>query len=101
MNMIRLADKDGWSAALNYLSANIAETEAEGKATRKSKKEAEHSRESQSKGLVRYNQNQADDYSINRYTTYRSRPLDRLRNSNKKYFGCQRWGHIEKDCDQS
>ena len=39
MKFIRFADREGWSAALCYLGHDIAETEAEAKAMRESKKD--------------------------------------------------------------
>ena len=45
LKLLRFADRDGWTAALNYLGDQIAETEAEAKAMRKGKKEADRFRE--------------------------------------------------------
>ena len=45
MKIIRYADRDGWQAALHFVGDNIAETEAEAKRMRKSKKETEKDRE--------------------------------------------------------
>ena len=45
LKLLRFADRDGWTAALNYLGDQIAETEAEAKAMRKGKKEADRFRD--------------------------------------------------------
>ena len=107
IKLIRFADRDGWTAALNFLGDQIAETEAEAKAMRKGKKEADRFRDSRRNSwgerfqpYSTYNRrNQAgasrdrDDYSTgyrprdNRYKSY---------NSDKKCFECQRYGHIAR-----
>ena len=111
LKLLRFADRDGWTAALNYLGDQVAETEAEAKAMRKGKKEADRFRETRKNfGGDRYQpystyarRNQTgysrdrDDYG----SSYRPRDIGyKSFNSGKKCFECQRFGHIARDCDR-
>ncbi len=50
LKVIRFADRDGWSAALNFLADDIAQDEKEEKRMKKGRKDAENSKNKEGKG---------------------------------------------------
>ena len=114
IKVIRFADRDGWSAALRYLGDDIAETEAEAKAMRKSKKDVEsRPKDSSHKGERRYTPYSSTTHvkrepgtstSLRERGDYSGRAPGhdgyRQYQSNKVCYECGRRGHIARNCDR-
>ena len=103
MKVIRYADRDGWQAALHFVGDNIADTEAEAKRMRKSKKETEKDREAARSRRERdsreyrssYSSREGQGSSRTRDTTRRFAPY---RPDTRLCFNCGGVGHIARTC---
>ena len=84
MKVIKFADREGWSVGLRYLGDNIADTEAEAKAMRKSVKDIQsRSRDGQGR-------------SDRRYTPY-GRPQGPNTQYRREPIGCRDRGSIPEE----
>jgi hypothetical protein len=105
LKVFRFADKEGWVAAMNFVSDDIAEDEKEEKRMKTGKKEAEKARDS--KGDKR----RAGDRGAGpSRTDYRGRDSDRRSPSSYRRgrgggnilcYHCNKYGnHVSRDCPQ-
>ena len=99
LKVLRFADRDGWSAALNFLSDNLAENEHEEKRMKRGKKEAERERASkvaknrQSSSTNRNFHTKSNTSLSRRHTSGSSDP--------RACYVCGELGHIAKSCYQN
>ena len=101
IKLIRYADREGWKAALHFEGDDIAESEAEAKRMRKSKKETDKESDSKRRdNYRRYSDTRRDGQGSSRD---RSPGRSFSRNSgyggqsDRKYcFLCKRWGHLPR-----
>ena len=103
LKVLRLADKDGWDAALAYLSDDLADDEGDRKCMRKAKKTAQTNKDMSQKSASRY--------VTGRYQAVASRVATHPGPSGTRYttdyasdretrtcWVCGRMGHLAKSC---
>ena len=107
LKVLRFADRDGWSAAMNFLGDDIADDETEAKKMKRGKKEAEKAKAAKEKSLkekassARHRQvDQFRDRSGRRERDYgddRSQRFEKRRSErNNDCYICGRTGHFAR-----